>query len=185
MKKINNYEFYILDTDDNNQIIEYEKKFYEAHIRKFPNSWAINNMQIIDGCRLKPNIPYDNLELIAVRVDGELIAGIKANFDKNNFQLYEMGFNINDNDKKRNTCEGMNFFALSDDYDQLEFFNLMETFSQYYMEQLEKKGIEVIYGTTRKRTKIIYLRMGFEIIDELDIEGEKQYLIRYNFKTSC
>ena len=50
-----------------------------------------------------------------------------------------------------------------------------------FEEYLEKKGIEVIYGTSGKRTKIIYLRMGFEIIDELDIEGEILYLIRYNF----
>ena len=88
-------------------------------------------MQIIDSCRLKPNIPYDSLVLIAVRVNGEIIAGIKANFDIDNFQLYEMGFNIKDNDKRKNICEGINFFALSDDFDQLEFFNLMDTFSKY------------------------------------------------------
>jgi hypothetical protein len=175
-KKIGKIKYCILEQEKD--LIEYEKKFYEACIKKGTDLWALENLEIIDGCRLKPFVPYKSLISIGLKIDDELTAGVRVNTDIDNFQLYKSGFTVK---KEHGVCEGMNFFALGDDYSPIEFFNVMESFLNDCMSNMKSMNIKKLYATCIDRIKIIYLRAGFKIIESRNIDGEPTHLIMYEF----
>lgn len=170
-----------INTKNEIELKPFEEAFYQAYKKNDPEGWAMINMKIINGNRLRPEINYDDLVCFAVKLKGNIIAGVKANFSKNNFQFHKMGFNITEKDKTKNICEGLNFFALGESIDKYQFMNIMDEFSNFYMGLLKKKGIETVFCTCNKRAKIMYLRMGFIQIDNKVINSEVIYLMRYDF----
>ena len=175
-KKILKFEWNELKTEA--ELIEYEKKFYEACTSKGTDRWALDNLLVIDGCRLKPFVPYDKLISIGLKINDELVSGVRVNTDVNNFQIYKAGFKIDINE---NVCEGINFFTLADDFHPLEFFNIIEKFMNDCMSKIKYYGYKHIYASCIDKIKIIYIRAGFKIMDSKIINGELAHLIRYDF----
>ena len=77
-----------INTKNEIELKPFEEAFYHAYKQHEPEGWAMTNMIIIDSNRLRPEINYDDLVCFAVKLKGNIIAGVKANFNKNNFQLH-------------------------------------------------------------------------------------------------
>ncbi len=170
-----NKKFSILT--DENEIIEYERACYRAFSTKASSDATIKKSTIIDGDRLRPHIPQEDLIQYALRIDDRIAAGLKIHINiKNEFQTEKRGFAI---EKRKNTCEGLNFFALGEGFDPFEFFNIMEEFTAFIMNDLKNRlGMKSVYGTCHEKIKVVYLRAGFGIIDSKIIEGEKILLLK-------
>lgn len=76
------YEFCILT--DEKDIIEYEKKLYNDFSKRSPYRWIAKNHQMIDNCRLKSKISYEDQTVYGIKKEGQLIAGASINFNKEN-----------------------------------------------------------------------------------------------------
>jgi|GEM_PF-1695885 len=174
------YEFSILTNEKD--IIEYEKKMYSVYQKKNPDSWVLKHGEIIDNCRLRPKIEYDKLIIYQGKYKGELFAGVKANFDHLNFQFERMGFVIPKEDKNKKICEGINYFILDNISDQNLIFNLSERFSIDFLKNIKEKGFQIKFGTCLKKIKIIYLRMGYNFIDQKEINNNTQIFIKFDFE---
>lgn len=175
-----NIEFNILNSE--NDIIEYEKAMYKSYSEKTPESLEMPELyEILDNCRMRPRgIDYKDLITYELKINDKIVAGLKINRSKIIF-LNKMGFNIEEIDGIENV-EGINFFTLADDYKVLDFINIMEDFSKIFIDDMKKRGIKILYGICDSKIKIVFLRIGFEIIEERQIGKDQILLIKFQFK---
>ena len=102
------YEYSILNTNNEHELIEYERELYKAFKN---NDWVMTNYQLIDGNRLRSKtLTYADIEVCLVKNDNKIIIGSAVNYNMDKIlQLEEEGFDIDKSTK--NFCEGLIFFT--------------------------------------------------------------------------
>ena len=174
-----NYEFCILTNDED--IIEYEKGLYDSYSQKDADGWIFNNYEMIDNCRLKPNIDYKDLVVYGYKDKNKLIAGAAINYNMaGTLQLEQMGFKIEKTDKK--FCEGLNLFATIDMSE-----NLMLTVGDFHdliVKDIKNRGVEIVYGTCEDEIKGMYSIFGWDIMYCINLENVKEFLMIFDIKNN-
>jgi len=145
---------------------------YEAFVKKDPNGWLVNNYEIIDECRFKPNIDYRDLIVFGIKNNGKLVAGATMNMNINKLQLKEMGFGI-DLKKYNEMCEGINFFIIENMKDNL-FLKIKQLFEFGYSYLKKKK---YFFITCSEKLIKFYKLLGFEFIESRNINNEIKCLM--------
>lgn len=156
------------------KITEYEEALYRNFNEIYPE-YAEEFFFNIENKRLQPKIPYNSQLIFGVYNDGKLISAGSFCVNINEiFEIEKMGFEIKKTD---NVCEGLHFFS---EIAQKVSFN-MEIYKKLNLvafNELKKRGLDTIYSSCAKNRLIMYKFIGFEVIDEIDYNGETEYLIR-------
>lgn len=173
---MNKFTFCVLKCEKD--IIEHEKLLYDAFVKRSLPGWIYNNYKKIDGNRLQAPFSYEDQLIIGLKNEEKLILSLAFNLNINKkMQLEYIGFSRNKIDTSKKIAEGMTFCTVGGNV-PVEYFDLFEEFNNNLNNELKKNNIEEIYGTSSEKLKIFYLRIGFEIIDELKGEHEKELLLK-------
>lgn len=92
-------------------------------------------------------------------------------------QLEYEGFTRGKLNLNKKIAEGLTFCSRGRPIPQ-NFFDLFEEFNNYLNTELKKNKIEKVYGTSSMKLKIFYLRMNFEVIDEMNKNNDTTLLLR-------
>lgn len=174
---LNGYETCILTNE--NDIMEYEKCLYNAYYKSFKANnnigWIFKHYLKIDNCRLRPDIPYEDQLLYAIKdKNKKIVAGITVHIkSRSKFICEEMGFKIK---KTNKVCEGLTAFITDENnYDNWKIINELATFST---NDLIGRGFKTVYGTTTKEFlewhKFLF---SWDSIKEKTIEQETRFLL--------
>ena len=172
MKSFNN--FIILNTNETQNIIKFEKSFFQSFVN-------INNQLIHliwdwdwQEQRLKTRIAYHDQIIYILEDDSqEIIAAIATNINSSQSQFSEFGFKFPPETAKY--CEVLTLFMHPQA--NLSVFQLRD-FVQLCTTDSSSRGFQKTYATCSKRLLRLYQRIGVEIIDKTIIQGEERYFIR-------
>lgn len=169
-------EFRKLETEE--EIIEYEKRLYEAFKTKHPDNWIFSHYEIIDNCRIRPrNIPRRDQVFYAAVKNGKILAGICGNRNSGApLQLEEMGFTIDRTGPK--FIEGLNLYAAENlGFDAISVFQQIFSFAAVLLRADEVKQI---YSTCSAHLLKMYKFFGYESVDCKVLDGVEKHLIKYD-----
>ena len=174
------YKFCILK--DNNEIIEYEKGLYKAYTKLTQSDWRKDNYKIIDGCRYKCNIPYSEQLIYAIKQNNKIMMALSVKVINTNDKMIieKLGFSIDLEDKMKKICEGLDFYSFI--RLGLACFVLYTKFFNFFINDLKEKGFKVFYGTCEEKLKLFYKEIGFKFIDNIYLNGKKEYLLKIDFE---
>ena len=171
------YEYCILDTNNEDELIEYEKELFDSFSKLDPDGWVMNNYQIINGNRLRSKtLTYEDIEVYLVKNYCKILIGSSVNYNVNKkLQLEIMGFYL---DKKiKNFCEGLIFFT-TEQAKNHDFLKISTNLFEFIKKKLLKKNIKTVYGTCSRKLKAMYSLLGYEVIDKLVVNNEKKLLMK-------
>ena len=170
---------YLVIKDENvlyneNDLLKFERLLYES----FKNDqWIMNNYHIIDNSRLIPPVCYDDVFIIIAKENNEIIAGTSGIINmKNRLQLEQMGFHIDKNKKK--IAEGLNFYITKDS--NKNFIKILNSFLDIIIKEIKKRNIEEMYTTCSKDLVKYYELFGFEISEQIELDGYPEFLMKLN-----
>lgn len=171
--------FECLDFSDLTVREAYERAFYVSFERVISNR-LIHTLWAWDyaGQRLATRIRYEDQLVFAMRSpDGGVQAALAFNVAMEKFQSFAFGF------LPPVPSEGC--------FEVLTFFNpenrdLRIKFDLWAkcLRELQIRGFHTGYTTTAARPLRLYLRIGWELIEEKEIAGEKRFFLRYRMPQS-
>lgn len=166
-----------LNTDKEDEILEFEKALYKEFMERNPSSWIIKNYIKIDDCRFKIPMDYNDLGIYIVRKD-KIIMSLALNFNMNNtLQLEKKGFtNLYKNDE---TAEGLLFFSVQSELKRLNFFEIANNlFIMAKKDYTKKKPVKRIFITCSEKYLKMYDLMDFQPILKIIMDdGEEKFLL--------
>ena len=108
---VDGYEFYILDTNSENDIVEYEKGLFKAFLKRSPGGWVSKHYTVIDNSRFRPKeLSYIDLKVYGAKKNHVLIAASAVNFNNKNCFYEKKGFKIPEDNKNMKIVEGLNMY---------------------------------------------------------------------------
>lgn len=169
------YRFILLKdmnkVSDEKLLIEYESRLYNAFTG---NKWVMDNFEIINGCRMRPPVRYEDVIICCAIKGDKIVSGLALHTNPENlFQAEIMGFEI---DKKaKRAAEGLTFF-MSDKLG-VDLFKIFDNFMEIVYKKLESISIEAIYTTGSKRLATFYKMFRFKQLQNIIVDGEEKYLL--------
>ena len=106
------------------------------------------------------------------------VSVINTNMENND--LEKMGFDLSGIDRS-NSCEGLHMYMNKETIGE-EYFQLANEFPNYMFRNLAKRGYKNMYGSCLKNLESMYYLIGFDSIDSMLLNGQKEILLRYNLK---
>ena len=171
------YQYVILNNDNDDEITEYENEMYNAYHGK-PNAllkfYYLNSQKMI----LKGISVYDTISFL-VKAGNQIAAGMTVHINpKNEFLLEKMGFNI----QKTNTmCENLTLFVKKDF--SKDTFKILINLMNFAAQSLFEKGITEIVSSTPEKYKSMQLfYFDAELGETKNVSGEKRVLMRQYIK---
>lgn len=172
---MSDYSFILLKdmqkVSDEKRLIEYENRLYEAFT---DNKWVMDNFEIINGCRMRPPVRYDDVMICCAIKEDKIVSGLALHTNPENiFQAEIMGFDIDKRAKR--AAEGLTFF-MSDKLG-VDLFQIFDNFMDLVYKKLESISIEAIYTTGSKRLASFYKVFRFKQLQNIIVDGEEKYLL--------
>lgn len=157
-------------------LISHEKLLYRNFYRNYP-AYSRKFFTLVDKNRLKPNIPYRSQVICALKHAGMLncVASFCVNPEEI-FVVESMGFKI---EKNVTTCEVLHFYSKFSETFNLEAYKKLFTFS---ITEMMKKNFRTMYSSCSEKFNKFYKVIGFDIVDSILFEGEKEFLIKYDIR---
>lgn len=167
-----------LDTADATAVVLYERAFYDAFRRATANR-LVRKLWLWDDeqQRLATRIPYEDQVVYALRdCAGTIVGGIGVNLAMREFQSSAFGFSPA---AWPHAAEILTFFSVIRG-------DVRATTSLWRCAaaQLRARGCRTALATTAQRPLRSYLRIGWQLIAETEIEAERRYFLRYDLSTS-
>jgi len=160
-------------------IDDFERGIYRTYLKNNKDGWVSCNYQVINGCKLRSKISYDNQIIYSFKKKNNIvIAGAVAINKNTNFQFKEMGFKIPEDKKNYSFAEGITFYA-NDKMLGEDFLTLIGNFFKNAEIDLKKRNIKYLFTTCERHMKAMYTLMGFDILDKKTIDGVKQFFLVY------
>jgi hypothetical protein len=152
----------IISTDE--EILDYENCLYEAFVVRGKNfNFWVKSRYIKSGeKRIKPNIPYKDLLIFAIKNDNKIIAARVFNMNMEHTQIRMTGFKIILN--KECSCEAIHLFCLEDR--SIESAIIIKKLNRFIKNYLYDIGIKKIYGVCIGKHIKMYKALGMRIIDK-------------------
>lgn len=170
--KCMNFTYEVLDTSNNDKIIEYEKALYRAfvntEIKTLDQIWIFNH----DEKRLRTIIPYESQKICIARNENNLTSGIAINLNiEEPFQLEMQGFKVV---KTKGVAEGLGIF----NFPELTGYRPVALILKNYAFKVARDlGIHTMYGTCSQKKLRGYLFMGWKLLEEKIFKEEKKFLL--------
>lgn len=176
-KDILKHSIQVKKIDSVQELCAFEEALFKAFNTKNPNNWLCNNYLLIDGCKYRSTIPYEDQIIYGIIDKNVVEAAIALNHNTSqNTQIEALGFQLDH--------EILNLYKWGE---ILNLFSNLNRFSQI-MELIRKcKEIandyrfDFILTTSSQNMLPMYKRFGCEIIEEQMINGEMKYLLLLNF----
>ena len=166
-----------LDVADSAAVAQYERAFYEAFRRATANR-LVRKLWLWDDeqGRLATRIPYEDQLVYTLRDPaGRMAGGIGVNVAMRAFQSAAFGFSPGEWEQ---SAEVLTFFsALRGDVRSSK-----ELWRRTAAELLGR-GFRTALATTAQRPLRSYLRIGWRLLAEAEIEAERRYFLRYDLNT--
>ena len=173
------YQLSILANEEK-EIIEHEKITFQIFSQKNPDYWICKNYQEIDNSRYRSNIAYKDQIIYVAKENNKIVAAIAINVNsKNIMQFEQVGFSINQNERKKKICEVLILYGL--DSLQNDFLKVFMSMGDFLGSDLRKKGFQALYATAIKKYKTFYTLFGSEVIQKNILDNQKKYLLRSLF----
>lgn len=172
-------KYEILDSRNKEDVIEYEKGLYRAFTTKNPASEHIKNWELVGNDRYRSKLPYQDLTIYLIRVEDKIAGGAAINFNpEHKFEVENFGFTLSPQIRNMKIADGLSLYIL-EEYIDTNFMAVFNDLCDFILLDLKKKKIDYWYGNSIKKTKALYILMGFEVVDNM---GDDKYLIRYDIK---
>ena len=171
---MNSFSLELLDASSAKECETYERAFYTAFQRASGNRLIRQLWRFDDaGGRLATRIPYDD-QVIYILRDNErrIVRAMGVNVAMRSFQSAAFGFEVRDS---AGTCELLTIFSVSEYRLERGLRFQSESFSD-----LLKRGFHTAFATTARRPLPTYLRVGAQLLDEKEIEGEMRYFLKFD-----
>lgn len=156
---------------DQKLLVEYENRLYDAFVN---NRWVMDNFEIINGCRMRPPVRYEDVIICCAMREGIIVSGLALHTNPDSlFQAEIMGFDIDKTAKR--AAEGLSFF-MSDKLG-VDLFQIFDNFMEIVYNKLESISIEAIYTTGSKRLATFYKIFRFKQLQNIVVDGEEKFLL--------
>jgi hypothetical protein len=169
-----------LEMSDPTVRAEYESAFYAAFQRVTGNRlirklWRWNHK----AERLATRVPYKDQVIYALRTeDGRIDTAMAFNLKLRRFQSAEFGFAL---PQEPSGCvEILTFFSCWN-----HDFAVKRRFWAECLSRLRSLGLHTGYATSARHVLMPYLRMGFKLLADREIDGESRYFLQYRFGELC
>lgn len=171
----NEYKYCILN--DAADILEYEKGLYRAFVERNPGSLKSKNY-ITDGDRLQLKIDDKDVMVYAIKQNDVIIAACAVDLaNKEVTQFEEIGFEKSPEDGKKKIADCLAMYIeLGSDTDS--FLAMGADFVNFIIDDLKKNNMEVWYATCPRTLKSLYTIMGFDVMNTIQIDNDKECLLR-------
>ncbi|MBE9048358.1 hypothetical protein IQ255_28890 [Pleurocapsales cyanobacterium LEGE 10410] len=163
------------------EIIEYERALYREFTRKNPHNWLCRNYLLIDGDRYRASIPYSNQSIYGIYRGTELISAVAIGFNTGcQMQFEAVGFSLEPELTNCNYCEVLTFFIAQDKHHN--YFQIIKHLKQVVITDLKARNIAFGLANCTKNLLPLYLRMGWNIIEQKTLEKKTKYLIKFGIE---
>lgn len=169
----NEIQFSILNLSNKNELIQYEKGLFKAFFETLPDTWIQEHYIKKENNRLVSYIPYDDLIIYQGYLADKLVCANAINITMQQTQIQKLGFSYSPDPK---TVEGVHMYIQNIQGENA--IQIGDTFFNFVMSDLKKRDYQKLISSCTKKLKALYLLFDFEIIDEIMIGGEKEFLIQ-------
>lgn len=170
-----NTHFEILDQHDDSAVAEYERAFHAIFARVTDNRlirdlWVWND----DARRIAARIPYDE-QIVYLARDADL--GIKTALGVNVAMRTKQSaaFGFGGEIGTGGVCELLTYFTTGE-----HRVGAQRAFIEACFTDLRGRGLHTAYATTAPRPLPTYRRIGGELLDERQVEGEMRYFLKFS-----
>lgn len=165
------YQFCRLNTTD--EIESFERALFDAFRVAYPDGFIMNTYHVVDGCRLRPHIPYSDIVIYGLKRHNRLVAATAYNENMSRpLQLEAMGFNIDARRPDHPYSEGLCLFSTLAEYENtVDRFQLLREWGRLTFADMRKRGIGLWFGTCADNMVPFYRALGCEFIDTVDYSG--------------
>lgn len=181
---IEKYTIEFLDFDNEAEVVEYEKGLYQGYVVNAKNEWLINNYEIIDGERMRPNIPYETMKIILIKnkESGAICGAGSINFDLDNLQVETIGLTLPDKKELPKYCEVMNYFLLESVKGE-DYLKLLVWAFNFTIDYLKECGYKLFFSKCGRKLLPMWDLIGLDVIGDAQIvEGEECFLLSLNIE---
>jgi hypothetical protein len=169
------FMFEMLNSSDPAAIAEYESAFYQSFSGLTTNR-LVQKLWLWDhtACRLKTRIPYTDQLICCMRDhSGRLHSAMAFNVELRQFQSASYGFTAPQ--AASGSFEVLTFFAVA-----AQTLDVCAKFWSNCLDLLGRRGLTIGYATTARRPLPMYRRVGWQVVQEQEIESEMRYFLHYN-----
>ncbi|MDY7089197.1 MAG: hypothetical protein SYR96_29335 [Actinomycetota bacterium] len=174
----------VLDPDDVGQLSEYERDFYRAYAGLSDNRLIRTIWDWDDrDRRLRTRIPYRSQIVYCQRtVSGRLAGAMAVSLaPEREFQAAAFGFSppSQGGPRQARACEILNVMSghAGPRWSVATYTAFIRGFGYG---NLASKGFDVAYATCTRRRLRPYLTLGAELIDQVCIDGEERFFLRWS-----
>ncbi|MBN2535000.1 MAG: hypothetical protein JXB88_19115 [Spirochaetales bacterium] len=158
-------------------IIAHELLLYDSFVNRAKHGWIYDHYYK-ENNRMKAPFPYEKQLLFGIKNNNGLRASIALNLDtENTLQLEYIGFSRNRIDTQNKFAEVLSLCATGEKVPP-NAMDIIRGFNMYVIEKCKEYGLQDIYGTTFKRKKLFYHKMGFKVVDEIKNNYGKVFLLQ-------
>lgn len=167
--------FECLDAEDPAAVEAYERAFHAGFARVTGNRLIRSLWRWDDAAgRLATRIPYaDQVVFLERGPAGEIETAVAANVALRDFQGAAFGFRPAGSGA--GCCELLTFFSVGD-----RRLPAKLRFWEACFDELRRRGHHTAFATTAPRPLPSYLRMGGELLEAREVEGEMRYFLRFS-----
>jgi len=168
------FQFEKLNLADAETRREYESTFHDC-FAKVTSNRLIHRLWLWDytAGRVAARIPYAQQTILGLRDGaGSLDTAMAFNTGMRELQSAAFGFAVPDG---RRCFEILTFLSLSD-----RTLKVKLDFWRRCLEELRALGYRDGYATTAHRPLASYRRLGWRVVDETSLEGERRYFLHYD-----
>lgn len=181
---IENYVIELLDFSNEAEVLEYEKGLYQGYAVNAKNQWLIDNYEIIDNERMRPNISYDDMTIILIKdkSNGAICGAGSLNYNLNNLQIEQIGLTLPDKDSLPKYCEALNYFLLDTINGEYYLQLLIKAFN-FTVNYLKKEGFKIFFSKCERKLLPMWDVMGMDVVGEPQIvAGDECFLLSLNIE---
>jgi hypothetical protein len=168
------FKFELLDTSDPAAVQEYEEAFYLSFSKVITNQ-LVRKLWLWDHerRRLKTRIPYEAQLICALRESsGKLHSAMAFNVALRELQAADYGFALSG--KQAGAFEVLTYFAV-----EAKTLDVRSNFWARCVALLSACGFHTGYATTALRPLAMYRRVGWQVLEEREIESEQRFFLCY------
>lgn len=181
---IEKYQIELLDLTNEANVLEYEKGLYRGYAVNSQNKWLLENYEIVDGERMRPNISYDTLTIIVIknRVTGAICGAGSINRDLNNLQVEAKGLTIPGKESLPKYCELLNYFLL-DSIKGEDYLKVLIWAFNFTVDHLKQEGYKLFFSKCERKLLPMWEVMGLDVIGEpVEAAGVDCFLLRFDIE---
>ncbi len=167
------FDVAVLDTQDHDAVVAYERAFYDAFRRATSNRlvrklWDWN----VEEGRLATRIPYRDQRIFTLIGGGSIYAALAANLALREFQSAAFGFSPA---RRDGAVEVLTFFSK----EPREIRGKAQLFRRF-VDDARRGGYHTAYATTAEHPVRAYRGIGWDLLAETEIDAERRYFLQFD-----